>query len=494
MNSETPKDEVVQPEQAEQPVHLDAAQSLPDIEPSTVGQTSIEPSTTSDVAESQMTTEPATVLPTSSFESPVFDASRGLTTTEIESAATNPNSPKPLPNAFGSPSEVTVASPPKKRMSKRMRVTLLVITIITVLLLIISAVIWYILYFQNPQRVFGVAVNKALSAKTVEYKGSLTLSAKNKSSSKPTTISVGYGGAISDKENATFNLSLDYSGADNSSSSSAPIKISTFLNSESGYVKVADITPAVTIFSGDESLSPSVKEFIRKYNDTWMKFNLDQSQSKSERGEISQCIDSQIDKAFSSGAPTKESIELRLIYQNNDFLILDKNLGTQRIEGTASTGYTVTVDDAKLISYIDAMTRSSFVKNLQGCDESINFNTDNLKSSIKPGSFPVFKIWIGTLSHEFTRIETSLQEDDFTLDFSMQPNFNNKVDIIEPKDAVLFDVVGNDFQRAFYQLESGNQNTLFDTNSTFDLDESDDRITPVILDDNETLQPIPDRT
>lgn len=286
-------------------------------------------------------------------------------------------------------------------------------------LVIIALVLWYFLWWQNPDRMVAHAVNSVLTAEKFKTSGNATI----KSGDQTFTASLGssYGGGPT---GFSTSIRLD---ADNPSAGTVdlnavvdpkgPAYIKTN-NLSAGFGFVVDaIMDQSTSQLGEQYTEEELEAqkafgvgmiqamygpIIKEIDGKWLKISPDDTATGTPE---SQCLL----KTVQSLQTNKEwTNEIQKIYNDNSFLIVKKEVAAKN----GARGFQLDIDspevEKKANQFGEAFKKTNFGKALIKCDPEVFDSAE--ESSVeqekdKDSATGSLTVWVDSFSHKLTRIE-----------------------------------------------------------------------------------------
>jgi hypothetical protein len=427
---EEPKNEKASPENLEAPnlnneepvVSPNPFFTIPVEEPIVSSETLSDAMPVIGVAESA--TEPPEIETSVPSSEPALDLGAELQdpapSIDLEHEDTQVAPPAPSPT-FGPivPSDVAAAAAVNASVQKKKSKKPLIIGIVIIAFLAImggSAAFAYTVY-QNPQKVVTDALVSAISAKSATYTGTVTIDTKDvkvkvdlKAKANETagdldsTLTITSGG-----KDYTLDASVLTDGTGD-----LYFKASN-LDSLIATVKTALPTvPAATIDS-----------LVAKINGIWIKVSADELKTYNADVATSEtCISTEL-KKFNSDSNAQK--EISALYQKNQFIVIDKSLGTK----DGSTGYSIKADKTITKSFVDGLKSTKLYTDLHNCDNSFTIDNSLFDTSTQSGNSN-FEIWANTWSHQLTKVVIAGDSDGTSLNATFLPTFNQQVTVSTP--------------------------------------------------------------
>lgn len=348
------------------------------------------------------------------------------TPTVVENTVSNtpqPAYPQENNNTYPPLDLLGPATPPKKSH----KVTIIVSILVFFLLLGGStAGAWF--WYQNPQKVITDSIINAVVAKSSIYNGTLNYNGGD------VEVSMDAVAMRSDAAAGSTNLSIKikYSGKE------YKVKTDAVFNTKGDlFVKIEDIKALVTeleaaigIKSTDKAILAAVDKMVEKVDGTWIKITSDDLKKYGENYAIGKtCLNNTIDKFKND---KKAVAEITDLYNKNQFITIDKNLGQQ----DGSFGYSLKGDDATLKSFAKGLQNTTIYKSLHACDDSFAINSDDIDISNGSDGKITSELWVGVWSHQITKFKLDGKKDNSSLATTIKPIFDQTVDIKTPASSI----------------------------------------------------------
>lgn len=348
---------------------------------------------------------------------------------EIE-PSTSPLPPVP-PSQFDEPVAPPTMAVPAKKPGKRKKITIIVLIIL--LFLVAGGAAAYKFWYQNPEKVISDGIVHALQAKTTTYTGSLdvaTGAAKIK-----VALNGNYKTGAQDM-NADVTISIgniDYK-----------VKASVLIDDKSDlFIKVAnlDAITAPMRVSIPESAQGSFDDLVAKLNDRWIKISAEELATFNQDASKSQaCINNVVQQTENHTSLQQEIEEL---YKKNKFVIVSEQLGDK----DGSTGYVLSVDQAKAKVFVADLKNTEVYKTLHDCDDSFTIS-DTLFEKTSEEPTVRTEVWVSAFMHRITKVSfsTTSSDSDVTSKVEVNPTFNGDVTIETPEQSTTLKQLQADFE------------------------------------------------
>lgn len=380
-----------------------------------------------------------TMFENSPDESPMFaDDSGGAVTNQELEPSTNRSQSADLAGTASPPFtaqyETTPAEP--KKIKKGLLIGLIIAGVLVVLTA--SAAAAYQFWYQNPQKVVSDAMLNALQAKNLSYSGEL------KTNNSSYAAAVKFDGANPDI--ATGRIAVNVTVNANGQAFNASGE-GMFDKNGNVYVKISNLRQLVDAYLQQLGVQTKAFDaFVTKVDGQWVKLAANELKSYGiEPSRDQRCLTDAFNKFSNDEAAKKEVSD---IYKKNQFVNLKNNLGSQSIGGTDSMGYTVTIEDARLRSFVDQLNDSQIVKNLRKCDSTIKLNSSDFVKKPADTSKSTMKVWVSRWSHQFTRVALSSTGNNDKASLIVDPLFNKTKALEIPKNSLTLKDIQNEFSNA----------------------------------------------
>lgn len=314
-----------------------------------------------------------------------------------------------------------------------------------VLVLIIAiVVVGLVMFFQSPEKKIADGLANLIKAKSIGVEG--TMVATSSLGDVTATVS-----GQTDKKVAGADIAFQYTTEDDSKLDG---KVQSIVDQDGTlYVKLDDPKKfteqyADTFLSnlfgqvGGSSLTPeqraiffapmrqSIVNIGDKLDDRWIKIT--ESDIQSFTGESGNGTDCYI--AFSQKLDSDKSARnnLAAAYVKYRFIKIETSVEDDEY----GKGYTISLDQAKLKDFKDAVSDNAAVKELGSCGLDVltlGANSDMSDQSID--------IWMNDLSNEITRVRYTKPDGERTTAVDMKLSYNVPVDVSTPADATTLEEV-----------------------------------------------------
>lgn len=407
--------------------------TAPESTPATTPFNTLEEPTVSETTEPQPVGEPAPAEPIA----PVTAFTPAPTAVPI--------APQPVGDTAG-----LVPQPPKK--SKK---GLIIGAIIAGALVLLGggSALAYNLYYQNPQKVVTDAITSLIKAESMTYAAGLDVTST--SSSDPGSLTVDLNGAATGQQ---FSMKADISFNYNDQTYTGSID-AVVGEDQKIYVRandldktVADINSALvdTPYAGFDlvELFPNTIETL---NNNWVEIDLASLDEEAfrEYSETQTCVQGVWTKYEDDASYAKEITDA---YKANQFILTPESLGARDINGVASLGYRLDIDDAKLDAFAEEVKGSKLITELTACDESNDFNVDDLKEATETedGTEVRYELWAARFGHNLTLFTASTETESSKVNFNFSPQIGKTAEITIPTETTstqeVYDAITIDFQ------------------------------------------------
>ena len=266
---------------------------------------------------------------------------------------------------------------PKKKNRKKLIISLVVGSLVTIGL--IAGLLWYLLVFNNPQRVLEASIVNAIMSKNSVTEGRLTFEGKG---NQKVTIKL----KSSDEEKSQelqADITVNAGGSDKSIQFSLP-KVNVRNTEDATYIKLDNVRSSIETaidrymesvsspggaISG-RSQTKSLKETMLKQFETlineidghWIKISSDDL----EQSEEAKCVMNAVRRAKDDTAVREEIAQ---VYRDNNFLQIKKDLGTK----DGLRGFEIDLSDATLEkrkNFAKALSETTYAKKIKECGGS----------------------------------------------------------------------------------------------------------------------------
>lgn len=374
------------------------------------------------------------------YQSPNVDNTAPVSTPSSPwSMPSSSSEPDPYPGPLSTPTSEILPAPVDvvpiqtanlmPRKNRRKLIIGIVVAVVIVLICGLSAFAitsWY----QNPQKVITDSLIDAITAKTSIYTGTI----KVDDSSNNTKLSVDITTKQADATGSLVaKLVLTAGGKDYSVSGNALVDKSGDI-----YFKVENLGGIVTTakasigIASDTTVSLAVDNLVKKIDGTWIRISsVDLKQYNQDYSASQTCLNDTVKKFKDDKAAIAEVTNL---YRSDPFIVVDKELG----QTGGSFGYQIKQSNSALKAFANGLQNTKVYKSLHGCDNSfvINENDIGVASSDNSSKDNTFKLWVSVWTHQITRIELNGKSGSSTTTASLEPKYNQTVDITAPAKSI----------------------------------------------------------
>lgn len=334
------------------------------------------------------------------------------------------------PSFASQPTPLPVGAPAKKSRKK----LLIVLGVILALLLAGAGTVFAL--YNNPDKVLGDALSKVLLAENLSGKGGLRVSDDDGSAT------IGFDFQGNDQTGYTLNADIK------SRINDTPFEMTAaFIASKEGdvYFKVSNVRDALQNLEGLVE-SGRFDTVIALVDNKWIKVPAEDLERDKDRANIQECV-AKIDQEIKRNGSL--STEVRDAYRANPFFVIDSTLKPESVNGVDSLHYKLRIDTAALRTFITDAKQTELYKKIQACDKEFELDENDIAESLKDSGKADIQVWIGRWSHEFTRVKVAGSgEDKMTYDLTLEPRFNQPVNVTVPAEATPFKTVQQEFMRA----------------------------------------------
>ncbi len=355
----------------------------------------------------------------------------------------------PQPLSFPAPVGLTAPFKPKH---SRKKIVAIVVSIIVVLMGL-GGYAAYALWYNAPGNVVGDALGQLMKAKSGTANGTLV-----SSNSDNANVKVDFAFAQAESRDSSITTSLDFT----SDKTTYNVKASAVLaNDEKIYFKMDNLQTVLNVvltkLQGESSpWLDVVNGFVEKIDGKWIVVTPDDLQSDGEPDKRAECAD----KAFQTFRDdSNQQSEITKVYKKNMFIVVSKNLGSEKINGTTSNHYELKFDEKKARSFTEAAMQTTLFKAIDKCYEgeiskSYNANkTDNDSAASTPDNTKV-ELWIDKWNHKPTKLkvlDTSNTKNTFQSTF----NLGAKPSVTVPKADTTYDDLKTEIESIQQEIFGG---------------------------------------
>jgi hypothetical protein len=136
----------------------------------------------------------------------------------------------------------------------------------------------------------------------------------------------------------------------------------------------------------------------------------------------------------------QEDIEtLKNAYAKNPFVVLEEDLGSEKINGRRSHHYKLSLNEAQMNTFIEGSSQLPLMQALRLCQQTIMFGLSDteLKSS-------AVELWVDLANHKITQLRVQNTKNAVTSTYQLSPSQKTpQENIARPNDVLLY----ADFQK-----------------------------------------------
>ncbi|MBL8159297.1 hypothetical protein JNJ66_02480 [Candidatus Saccharibacteria bacterium] len=329
-------------------------------------------------------------------------------------------------------------------------------------LLVLAAVgfgVWYSFY-TKPEKAVSDALVNAIRADHVKLAGDLradlvnSLASEEKSVLKANFTAERTKDSFKGKLDATMTFGV------------VPFNVDTELVSMPNgdyFFKVNNIRELANQAVGDQpGAMTDLEPLLRLLDKKWVQLSeadfKEATSGGSGEGEGGlACTDKVWEEFDKSGALQND---LAATYALNQFIVVNKTLGSDTIKGTESVGYQLSIDKAKSESFVKKFRETNLFKKLDGCSDgelARSFTDDSLTTS----GGTTLEAWIGKWDHNFSRIKFTGKDSDGGFELNTDTDFRSAVKIDAPaKDVTKWQTLVKTYEQYLPTPEEDDSDTL----------------------------------
>lgn len=317
----------------------------------------------------------------------------------------------------------------------------------------------YTMWYQNPDKVVHDAVLNAIQAKTMSSTGTIAFEDEG------IKVDIALDGKSSEG-NGDFNIKADVSIDDEEMQLDFEANGSGRIVGDTLYFKVSGVKDIVenVVSQSDGTIPPYATAIIEKIDDRWI--SVKASDYEDIYGDVASqqaCFTDLSKKIQSDKAMTDEVMSL---YRDNQILRITEELGSKSVNGTASLGYKVDVDEDASAAFFEGLENTQLGSELKKCNEDIDFSevTEDLTSEPEENQgeteyVPTMELWVSRFGHTITELSVYGDTSETGhLNIVLQPIFNADVTVEAPSDAASFEAVMEDVQSAIMEYYTAELN------------------------------------
>lgn len=290
-------------------------------------------------------------------------------------------------------------------------------------------------WYQDPQKVIGDAIGRAVTAETIDAQLVVDVTQTIRDDSGHVTFDVGI---KMDGSQVQLDLGYDVEQGGRTASMSG----SAILADDGAmYGKINNPRELVTelLFNGNGSTLGPFEGLVQKIDGSWIVVE------KGDLAEVSGDLEKSRTCYQEFGASLSENKawakEVGDIYKKNTFFVVKEKLGAQTINGVSSLGYRIGMDAAKIRSFVTSFGQTEAGKKLQSCDETLNYDeaAEAFSDDLSLSDDTNLHIWVSRFAHELTQIDVSRDDEDMSGKIVLQTKFNKDITITKPTKTISID-------------------------------------------------------
>lgn len=338
------------------------------------------------------------------------------------------DTPVPVDNHESFQAQLAPVVPPKKSKKK----LLLIVAASAVAVLLTSGSV-FAFWYNAPDKSVTDALGRMLSVSSLKADGTLTID--NTSTTTP-DLKLSYAlGANESSMSADADLDIIMD------SKTTLIKTNLVVTEDAVAIKLANFRTLLESFMGAAYGTDALALYdglINKIDNKWVvitKEDLNQISQEDNTDAQTTCAQNAL-KTFQTSSTQKK--EVSTVYEDNQFIIVSKSLGTETINGKLSNRYELTVDNKKAQAFAEKLTTTTVFKAVDTCYEGA-LTTQYQKTVKDPISETDSKatgkveLWVDVLSHDPTKIKLTATDPETTVTLESNLHLNAAPQITVPK-------------------------------------------------------------
>lgn len=355
-----------------------------------------------------------------------------------EHESTNETAVTSEPATLGQQAPVGVApmapSPVFQPAPKKRRKGLLVGGIIAGVLVLLGGggALAYNLWYQNPDKVVHDSIVNAIKAKTVQGTGSFVVTTEGYA------MNLSFDGKTVGTD-GLMHAKAEFTVGQGSSKMTLNLEGSGMMKDDVLYVKLDGVRKLFDTFAAQLPMmdAQSMKQMLAivdKVDGQWISIKAsDYEDVSKEVSEQQTCVSDAMKKLQQDDAAIDEVADL---YREHQIIQVKERLGSK----DGSLGYVVEVSQENTASFVEGLKDTTYGKELQKCDESLDFKeiAQSISEAESTGDEDKahVELWVSRFGHEITKFSIDGKSDDTTAMIVLEPEFNKDVSIEAPKDTV----------------------------------------------------------
>ncbi len=333
--------------------------------------------------------------------------------------------------------------PPGLKAERKRSASVVVILLLFTVLVVAGSFLYFKVLVDRPEKVIADALASGLedgfSDSPIEFTGEIT--AGDKTEQVQTTFSgISEKGLLSGRGNQHYFATVNYKKADKI----AVIEAEFFTTQEGAvFVKVQNLHEVVKQIASDATLlygkegEAVLQNVIAKYHKKWVKLSAIEAKSF---GMTFLSRTSECEIARQGLRLDQEDIEtLKNAYAKNPFVVLEEDLGSEKINGRRSHRYKLSFNEAQMNAFIEGSSQLPLMQALSLCQQTIMFglSATELKSS-------AVELWVDLANHKITQLRVQNTKNEVTSTYRVSPlQKTPQANISQPNDTLLY----ADFQK-----------------------------------------------
>jgi hypothetical protein len=371
---------------------------------------------------------------------------------------------------------------PVKKSKKKLIIFGVVIAILIVILGIATSA--YMLWYQNPKKVFADAITNAIKADTVDMSTSSTVQLskpKNDYANMPVEST------YPDKLTVKTDLSTNYTSAKVSASTSYSQKgkdynfnVAAQIDEEgTAHINVdkfkQGIEEALKAQGTSLKAAPkAVQDLVNKLDGNWLRVgaediaSFDEAAAKQYKKTYS-CVVKAYKDFRESDVQQQEMIDL---YIKNNPIVEMKDIGTK----DGNIGYEITLDDKKIEQISKDSNKTTVAKAVDKCfdtkegSKSMSTFESQTTTDTKSEKAPkvVLTVWISQFGHEMTGVEMKVKDDTVSFEADTSLSYNKPFALSAPDKVVTLKSLKSEIEALFLSLYQSLSDTAKDASKQSD--------------------------
>jgi hypothetical protein len=323
------------------------------------------------------------------------------------------------------PVSVTPVSAELSSKKKGSKAALMIGVIVAAILVVLGSgtALAYNYWYENPQKIIVDSIINAVTSKApATVTGDVTID------NASYRVDVNITGKRTEKVggvDATLTLTANSTKYEIDGSAIVDINSGDIYFKASNLDSVADL--AKMMLSSVDPDGSVIDSIIAKINNTWIKISGgDVAQYSASLSSAKNCVSDTVKKYINDQAAI---VEITNLYQKDDFITIDKNLGVKN----GSYGFQIKGNVTAANAFINGLKNTKIYTALKTCDSTFSIgNIDKIADASSTSGNSVVELWVDGWTHQISKINATDDNDGTKTSATIIPKFNQAVTVTIP--------------------------------------------------------------